>query len=389
MIGVLIVLCSLHACFAVTHVFKVCVTGSTGVPDLPEFVAVPILDDETVAYFDSKTRKIEIRQQWVLDKVNNSQEYIAFYSVMLNFGIADLINNLQFIMSLYGHSGGIHTLQLLLGCEVNEDGKAGEFIQFGYDGEDFTSLDISTLTWISHSPQAVIFNSDWNNRPEVARLWKGYLDNQCYGLLQKAVDKGRDILERKVPPEVSLLQRNPSSPVTCLATGFFPKGIVVSWEKDGEDLHEDVELLETVSNEDGTFQTRSRLTVSPADLKEHEYTCIVDHISLERKIIKPVTGDDIKTNRDPENSLPVGVIIGVALAVLLVAIAAFAWYWKFRMRTGGNMSEELRPLRNHNRRGESLALTRSHLSMDQRQGQCGAQAAEYCSNSSSDPTARA
>ncbi|XP_036371590.1 major histocompatibility complex class I-related gene protein-like [Megalops cyprinoides] len=389
MIRVLIVLCSLQAGFAVMHVFKACVTGSTGVRDLPEFVAVPSLDDEMVAYFDSKTRKIEIRLKWVLDKMNNSQKYIDFYSVMLNFGIADLINNLQFTMKLYGHSGGIHTLQLMVGCEVNVDGKAGEFIKFGYDGEDFTSLDISTLTWIAHSPQAVIFNSDWNNRPEVARLWKGYLDIQCYDLLQEAVDVGREILERKVPPEVSLLRRDPSSPVTCLATGFFPKGIVVSWQKDGEDLHEDVELLETLSNEDGTFQTRSRLTVSPADLKEHKFSCIVDHSSLEKNIIKPVSEEEIKTNQDPENSLPVDIIIAVVLAVLLVAIAAFAWYWKFRMRRGANMSEELKPLRNHNRRGESLASRRSPLSTDQRQGQSGDQAAEYCSNTSSDPTARA
>ncbi|XP_036371973.1 LOW QUALITY PROTEIN: BOLA class I histocompatibility antigen, alpha chain BL3-7-like [Megalops cyprinoides] len=270
-------------------------------------MAVPILDEETVAYFDSKTRKIEIRLEWVLDKVKDR----------------------------------IHTLQLMLGCEVNEDGKAGDFMEFGYDGEDFTSLDISTLTWIAHSPQAVIFNSRWNNRPEVARFWKGILENQCYDQLQVAVDVGREILERKVPPEVSLLRRDPSSPVICLATGFFPKGIVVSWQKDGEDLHEDVELLETVPNVDGTFQTRSRLTVSPADLKEHKFSCIVDHSSLEKMIIKPVTEEEIKTNQDPENSLPVGIIIAVVLAVPLVAIAAFAWYWKFRMRTAGNMEEVL------------------------------------------------
>ncbi|KAG7457575.1 hypothetical protein MATL_G00228630 [Megalops atlanticus] len=218
MIGVLIVLCGFHAGFAVTHVGKGCITGSSGVRDLPEVMVVPILDDETVAYFDSKTRKIEIRLEWVLGKVKDSQKYIDFYNVTFNIGIPHLINYLQDIMRLHGHSGGIHTLQLMLGCEVNEDGKAGEFIQFGYDGEDFTSLDISTVTWIAHSPQAVIFNSGWNHRPEVARFWKGILENQCYVLLQEVVDNGREILERKAlphPPDFLIAS-------TCLPAHLLP-----------------------------------------------------------------------------------------------------------------------------------------------------------------------
>ncbi|XP_036371974.1 major histocompatibility complex class I-related gene protein-like [Megalops cyprinoides] len=324
MIGVLIVLCSLHTGFAVTHTGKGCVTGSTGVRDLPEFVAVLMLDEETGAYFDSKTRELQIRLEWALNKVNDSQKYIHYFNVLISSAIPDLMNALQFAMSLYGHSGGIHTLQIMLGCEVSEDRKAGEFMKFGYDAEDFISLDISTLAWIAHSPQAGIICADWNNHIETAQFWKGILENECFALLKKLVEYDREILERKVPPEVSLLRRDPSSPVTCLATGFFPEGIVVSWQKDGEDLHEDVELLETLSNEDGTFQTRSRLTVSPADVKEHNYTCVVDHSSLEKNIIKPVTEEEIKTNQDPENSLPVGIIIAVVLAVLLVAIAAFA-----------------------------------------------------------------
>ncbi|KAG7457576.1 hypothetical protein MATL_G00228640 [Megalops atlanticus] len=370
MIGVLVLLfCGFPAGFAVRDLSRTYLTGTTGLTDLPEFVAVHVVDYETVAYFDSTTRHLQFREKWLQD--NMEQKYIDFYNNILNRAIADLIHNLHYVMLLYNQMGGIHTFQLITGCDVSEDGKTGGLAEFGYDGEDFTRLDMSTYTWSGTSHQASIFNGDWNHRADIVQFWKGYLENDCLEFLKKSVDYGKESLERKVPPEVSLLRRDPSSPVTCLATGFFPKEIVVSWQKDGEDLHEDVELLETVPNEDGTFQTRSRLTVSPADLKEHKFTCIVDHISLEEMIIKPVTDRDIKSNQ--ENSLPVGIIIGVALAVLLVAIAAFAGYRIFRMRRGANTLEELWPLRNHNRRGESLALTRSHLSMDQRQGQSGDQ----------------
>ncbi|KAI4886118.1 hypothetical protein NFI96_004716 [Prochilodus magdalenae] len=71
---------------------------------------------------------------------------------------------------------------------------------------------------------------------------------------------------REVLPEVSLFQKDSSSPVVCHATGFFPKAVMISWQKNGEDLFEDVDLRETLPNQDGTFQRRSILTVPPEEL---------------------------------------------------------------------------------------------------------------------------
>ncbi|CDQ57413.1 unnamed protein product [Oncorhynchus mykiss] len=61
-------------------------------------------------------------------------------------------------------------------------------------------------------------------------------------------------LTSSLPPSVSLLQKTHSSPVTCHATGFYPSGVMVFWQKDGPDHHEDVEYGETLPNKDGTFQ---------------------------------------------------------------------------------------------------------------------------------------
>ena len=92
-----------------------------------------------------------------------------------------------------------------------------------------------------------------------------------------------------VPPEVSLFQKDSSSPVVCHATGFFPKAVMISWKKNGEDLDEDVELRETLPNQDRTFQKRSILTVPPEELKDHEYTCIIQHSSLEKEMVLQVS----------------------------------------------------------------------------------------------------
>ncbi|GAA6090326.1 BOLA class I histocompatibility antigen, alpha chain BL3-7-like isoform X2, partial [Tachysurus ichikawai] len=64
-------------------------------------------------------------------------------------------------------------------------------------------------------------------------------------------------------------KHSPSPEVVCHATGFFPKAVMISWRKDGEDVHEDVELRETLPNQDGSFQKRSILKVPAEELQKH------------------------------------------------------------------------------------------------------------------------
>ncbi|KAF5889853.1 BOLA class I histocompatibility antigen, alpha chain BL3-7-like, partial [Clarias magur] len=91
-------------------------------------------------------------------------------------------------------------------------------------------------------------------------------------------------------PKVSVFQRHscPSPEVVCHATGFFPKAVMITWQKDGEDVHEDVELRETLPNQDGSFQKRSILKVPAERLQKHTYTCVVQHSSLEKELGREV-----------------------------------------------------------------------------------------------------
>ncbi|KAL6478054.1 hypothetical protein MHYP_G00138890 [Metynnis hypsauchen] len=75
--------------------------------------------------------------------------------------------------------------------------------------------------------------------------------------------------------------------------GFFPKAAMISWQTNGEDLHEDVELRETLPNQDGTFQKKSVLTVSPEELTRHDYTCIIQHSSLEEEMVLQVSDNGV------------------------------------------------------------------------------------------------
>ena len=81
---------------------------------------------------------------------------------------------------------------------------------------------------------------------------------------------------------------SPSPEVVCHATGFFPKAVMITWQKDGEDVHEDVELRETLPNQDGSFQKRNILKVPAEELQKHNYTCVVQHSSLEKELVREV-----------------------------------------------------------------------------------------------------
>ncbi|KAG9261547.1 H-2 class I histocompatibility antigen, Q9 alpha chain-like [Astyanax mexicanus] len=182
----------------------------------------------------------------------------------------------------------------LYDCVCRGSHSAGDgYFQLGYDGDDFISLDLNTKTWTAATLQAVITKLNWERKGDTSYP-KNYLENTCVEWLLKYVSYGRSTLERK---EVSVFQKDSSSPVVCHATGFFPKAVMISWQKNGEELNEDVELRETLPNQDGTFQKRSILTLTPEELKNNKYSCVVQHSSLEKNLVLQVSNRRILQGR--------------------------------------------------------------------------------------------
>uniref|UniRef100_A0AAY5EKC2 Ig-like domain-containing protein n=1 Tax=Electrophorus electricus TaxID=8005 RepID=A0AAY5EKC2_ELEEL len=297
------------------HSLQYFYTAVTPGISFPEFTAVGLVDGEQFVYYDSIMRKRIPTTQWMKKSVGADYWDLATQTVQgheENFKV-DIVNQ---------SFNRIHTVQLMYGCELHDDGTKRGYIQDGYDGEDFLSLDLNTLTWTAPKPQAVITKNKWEVTGANAHQWKGYLENTCIEWLQKYVSYGKATLERKDPPEVTLFQKDSSSPVVCHATGFFPRELMISWKKNGEDLHENMELRETLPNQDGTFQKRSILTVSPEDLNNNKYTCVVQHSGLETHFGLPFQPG---MTEFPD----IGVIVGAILAVLLLLSSCAAFFiWR-------------------------------------------------------------
>uniref|UniRef100_A0A3B1JWM6 Ig-like domain-containing protein n=1 Tax=Astyanax mexicanus TaxID=7994 RepID=A0A3B1JWM6_ASTMX len=262
---------------AATHSLQFFFTTVTPVISIPEFTAVGQVDEEQCGYYDSNNRTVLITVDWLKNNEIGTHIKILKHTIAICVCVC----------------AELHTLQRKLTCELDDnDGSKRGYDQFGYDGEELLRLDLSSETWIATVPQALAYAD-----PATAQAVKHFLQYNCNDWLQKYVEYGKYVLERKVRPEVDLFSRDSSSPVVCHATGFFPKAVMITWQKEREELNEDVDLRETLSISD-----RSHLREAEKHDKYHR--C---------KFMSGVAGNPVSVG------LIVGVVVGALLLVVIIS----------------------------------------------------------------------
>uniref|UniRef100_A0A3Q3FQF2 Ig-like domain-containing protein n=1 Tax=Labrus bergylta TaxID=56723 RepID=A0A3Q3FQF2_9LABR len=284
------------------HSLKMFYTASSEVTNFPEFVIVGMVDDFQIDYYDSNTKRVEPRQDW-MNKVTDDDadfwEWLTERAVVAQHVFKVNLDNLK---RRFNQTGGVHIVQVMYGCEWDDEtGDVNGYDQYGYDGEDFIVLDTKTMTWVAAQQQAVFIKQEWNKDKAELEDLKNYYTKECPDWLKKYVNYGR----------MSLLQKTPSSRVTCHATGFYPNRAMMFWRKDGEELHEDVDNGEILPNHDGSFQISADLQLPSDDWGK--YDCVFQLSGVKEDIVTKLDKREIKTNYDVQicvsSIVPEGAVI--------------------------------------------------------------------------------
>ncbi|KAA0859604.1 HLA class I histocompatibility antigen alpha chain family protein, partial [Enterobacter hormaechei] len=215
--SVVLLLLGVHLVNSGMHSHIVIYTATKGLPDFPEFVAATMVDGTQVNYYDSEIKEVIPRQDWVRGAVDEQfwQRNTQIRSSMHQ----TFKNNINIAMERFNQTQGVHTYQEMYGCEWDDETEEiTGFDEDGFDGEDFTAMDYKENRYISPVSQGLASVEKWNREGTLQR-YKQYLSTICVEWLKKYLEYGKSSLQKKVSPQVSLLQKDPSSPVMCHATG--------------------------------------------------------------------------------------------------------------------------------------------------------------------------
>ncbi|XP_075968895.1 major histocompatibility complex class I-related protein 1-like [Anarhichas minor] len=308
-----------HVASTVKHSLKYVLTASSGVTNIPEFVGLAMVDEVQVGYCDSNSKIAEPKQDWMRDLAKDDPQHMEWNTQMCFSNQQFFRANIDGLKQHFNQTGGAHILQAMNGCEWDDEtGEVTGFSQFGYDGEDFLVLDMQTMTWTAPRQQA--FSTKLRRDADKATLEsnKYYFNHTCPDRLKKYLHYGSSSLQRTDLPSVSLLQKTPSSPVSCHATGFYPDRAMMYWRKDGEEHHEDLDHGEILPNHDGSFQISVDLilsSVAPEDWRR--YDCVFHLSGVEDDIVTKLDKAQIRTNWEFPAAGVAGLVVGLLLLLAL------------------------------------------------------------------------
>ncbi|KAL1252033.1 hypothetical protein QQF64_019829 [Cirrhinus molitorella] len=285
---------------------------------IPEFSAVTTLDGQQIDYYDSITETLVPKQDWM----KFVSEELWKEDTEIRKRMHQIYKkNIPILMERFNQTDGVHTYQRMYGCEWDDETEDSDgFDQYSYDGEDFIMLDMQNGRYIASIQQAVPTVKKWNNDQAHLEALQQYYEYECVYWLKFFLKSRKADLKRA--PEVSLLQKDPSSPVVCHATGFYPSAVTITWVRNGQEHDEDVNLEETLPNVDGTFQKTSTLSIQPDEWKNNYYVCVVEHKG--KTIRKILTESEIKNN-DSKSQGSYGIMfVCLVITVFTVLVLYFA-----------------------------------------------------------------
>ncbi|XP_059521001.1 class I histocompatibility antigen, Gogo-B*0103 alpha chain-like isoform X1 [Myotis daubentonii] len=335
----------------------------------PRYLEVGYVDDTQFVRFDSDAPnpRMEPRAPWMQQPwVEEERPGYWDRETLRAKGNAQTDRvNLQNLRGYYNQSeDGSHTIQWMFGCDLGPDGRLLRgYMQYAYDGADYIALNEDLTSWTAADTAAQITKRKWEAAGD-AEHYRSYLEGLCVESLRLYLDKGNETLQRADPPKAHVTHHPVSArevTLRCWALGFYPADISLTWQRDGEDQTQDMELVETRPAGDGSFQKWAAVGVPPG--QEQRYTCHVQHEGLPEPL----------TLRWEPPSHTFIIIMGIAGGLVLLGAVAGAVMWG-RRRSGG--------------KGGSYAQAASEFSAQASRGHPGPSKAGMATSSGCEPLGR-
>ncbi|XP_068414587.1 BOLA class I histocompatibility antigen, alpha chain BL3-7-like [Eschrichtius robustus] len=226
----------------------------------PPFISVGYVDDTQFVRFDSDdpNPRMEPRAPWVEQE---GPEYWDRNSRIYKHHAQTFRVNLHTALGYYNQSEAEQDGRLLRGYRHLASG-----------GADYLALNEDLRSWTAVDTAAQITKLKWEGSGEAERD-RNYLEGTCVEWLSRHLETGKDTLQRAgwshdaasvahgSNPKCEFSDSSSSDPpkthvtchpisdrevtLRCQALDVYPSEITLTWQRDGEDLTQDMELVET------------------------------------------------------------------------------------------------------------------------------------------------
>ncbi|XP_051627725.1 class I histocompatibility antigen, F10 alpha chain-like isoform X2 [Manacus candei] len=293
-------------------------------PGLPQYVGVGYVDEIPFASYSSERGRVEPRTLWMAAGAEPGYwDTETWISKMYQH---EDPAHLEMLQIRYNQSGGLHTLQRDISCELLSDGSIRGSFRQGFDGQDFLSFELGSRSFVAADGAAQITKRRWESDGITVERLTNYLEHICPEVLQKHVQYGQEALEQKEPPDVHVSGKEEHGILTlsCHAYGFYPGIIGINWLKGDELRDQETEWGGIVPNSDGTFHSWARIEALPGE--REQYRCRVEHTGM------PEPGIFAWELESGWNFILVLVAVSIITAIIIILILMRFGVWKLQSR---------------------------------------------------------
>ncbi|XP_056438606.1 class I histocompatibility antigen, Gogo-B*0103 alpha chain-like [Gadus chalcogrammus] len=333
-----------HSLFYIYTAF----TRPVGLPGIPEFSAMGLLDGRPIDYFDSDTQVKVPREDWMRERLD--KEYWDKGTSSRRTKQQWFKDNLKIVTERLGKNDTVnHYLQWRHGCEVNTEGperKISGIDQYSYDGEDFLSFDSHHKQWVAPMNEAILTKDKWDRIQQLNDDIDRYLHDECVQWLETFLKYRKEANIKALRPEVYISARpfKNNLKLSCLATGFQPKEITMKFKRDGHlvDFDDGLQSTGVRPNGDGTHQIKKWVMIPGGDTAN--YTCEVNHTASNIHVVEE--WDHHVEAEGPPTGLIAGAAVGglVVVGVIITGVVIILGHKRKEKRTQAERVVPILPL---------------------------------------------